>query len=216
MRGRFLAFFLVAALGGANALGMTFDFRTPDQFNAIQISINTYFGSGQLKGEIRGARGTMEFPLERPEAARGRISIDARGIRLFHGKSQAVVHTSTWLNTGRFPQITFELKGIRNVRWGRNEIRGDVVGTLDLKGKAKEVVLPALLKYQRGGRRSMDGRAGDLLEVQAELSILRGDFGINPGGMLDQVKNEVSVTVNLLARSDVIRPLLPCSLFANP
>ncbi len=216
MTGRVFAFFLVAALGGANALGMTFDFRTPDQFNAIRVSINTSFGNGQLEGEIRGARGTIEFPMERPETARGRISIDARGIRLFHGKSQAVVHTSTWLDTGRFPQITFALKGIQNVRWGRNEIRGDVVGTLTLKGKAKEVVLPALFKYQRAGRRSLDGRAGDLLEVQATLSILRGEFGINPGGMLDQVKNEVSVTVNLLARSDKIRPLLPCRLFVNP
>ena len=216
MTGKVFAFFLVAALGGANAVGMTFDFRTPDQFNAIRVSINTSFGSGQLKGEIRGARGTIEFPMERPETARGRISIDARGIRLFHGKSQAVVHTSTWLDTGRFPQITFVLKGVQNVRWGRNEIRGDIVGTLTLKGKAKEVVLPALFKYQRAGRRSLDGRAGDLLEVQATLSILRGEFGINPGGMLDQVKNEVSVTVNLLARSDKIRPLLPCSLFVNP
>jgi polyisoprenoid-binding protein YceI len=216
MTGKVFAFFLVAALGGANAVGMTFDFRTPDQFNAIRVSINTSFGSGQLEGEIRGARGTMEFPMERPEAARGRITIDARGIRLFHGKSQAVVHTSTWLDTGRFPQITFALKGIQNVRWGRNEIRGDVVGTLTLKGKAKEVVLPALFKYQRAGRRSLDGRAGDLLEVQATLSILRSEFGINPGGMLDQVKNEVSVTVNLLARSDKVRPLLPCSLFVNP
>jgi polyisoprenoid-binding protein YceI len=216
MTGRVLAFFLVAALGGANAVGMTFDFRTPDQFNAIKVSINTSFGSGQLEGEIRGARGTIEFPMERPETARGRISIDARGIRLFHGKSQAVVHTSTWLDTGRFPQITFALKGIHNVRWGRNEIRGDIVGTLTLKGKAKEVVLPALFKYQRAGRRSLDGRAGDLLEVQATLSILRGEFGINPGGMLDQVKNEVSVTVNLLARSNKVRPLLPCSLFVNP
>ena len=216
MTGRVFAFFLVASLGGANALGMTFDFRTPDQFNAIRVSINTSFGNGQLEGEIRGARGTIEFPMERPETARGRISIDARGIRLFHGKSQAVVHTSTWLDTGRFPQITFALKGIQNVRWGRNEIRGDVVGTLTLKGKAKEVVLPALFKYQRAGRRSLDGRAGDLLEVQATLSILRSEFGINPGGMLDQVKNEVSVTVNLLARSDKVRPLLPCSLFVNP
>ena len=216
MTGRVFAFFLVAALGGANAFGMTFDFRTPDQFNTIKVSINTSFGSGQLKGEIRGARGTMEFPMERPEAARGRISIDARGIRLFHSKSQAVVHTSAWLDTGRFPQITFALKGVQNVRWGRNEIRGDIVGTLTLKGKSKEVVLPALFKYQRAGRRSLDGRAGDLLEVQATLSILRGEFGINPGGMLDQVKNEVSVTVNLLARSDKVRSLLPCSLFVNP
>ena len=216
MTGRAFAFLIVAALGGANASGMTFDFRTPEQFNTIKVSINTSFGSGQLKGEIRGARGTIEFPMERPEVARGRISIDARGIRFFHGKSQAVVHTSTWLDTGRFPQITFGLKGVQNVRWGRNEIRGDIVGTLTLKGKAKEVVLPAVFRYQRAGRRSLDGRAGDLLEVQAKLSILRSEFGINPGGMLDQVKNEVSVTVNLLARSDKVRPLLPCSLFVNP
>jgi polyisoprenoid-binding protein YceI len=216
MTGRALAFLIVTALGGANASGMTFDFRTPEQFNTIKVSINTSFGSGQLEGEIRGARGTIEFPMERPEVARGRISIDARGIRLFHGKSQAVVHTSTWLDTGRFPQITFGLKGVQNVRWGRNEIRGDIVGTLTLKGKAKEVVLPAVFRYQRAGRRSLDGRAGDLLEVQAKLSILRSEFGINPGGMLDQVKNEVSVTVNLLARSDKVRPLLPCSLFVNP
>jgi hypothetical protein len=30
------------------------------------------------------------------------------------------------------------------------------------------------------------------------------------------VKNEVSVTVNLLAHSAQVRPLLPCSLFVNP
>jgi|TARA_B100001094_G_C18175062_1_gene797432 polyisoprenoid-binding protein YceI len=208
--------FLVVALGGANAFGMTFDFRTPDQFNTIKVSINTSFGNGQLKGEIRGAGGTMEFPMERLETARGRVSIDARGIRLFHGKSQAVVNSSTWLDTGRFPRITFAFKGIQNLRWGRKEIRGDIVGTLTLKGKAKEMLLPAVFRYQRAGRRSLDGRAGDLLEVQATLSILRGEFGINPGGMLDQVKNEVSVTVKLLACSDKVRPLLPSSLFVTP
>ena len=55
MTGRVFTLFLVAVLGGANAFGMTFDFRTPDQFNTIKVSINTSFGNGQLKGEIRGA-----------------------------------------------------------------------------------------------------------------------------------------------------------------
>ena len=216
MYGRVLTLFSVASFSVANTFGATFDFRTPDQFNTIKVSINTSFGNGQLKGEIRGAGGTIDFPMKRPETARGRISIDARGIRLFHGKSQAVVHTSTWLDTARFPQITFAMKGVKNIHWSRNKIRGDVVGTLTLKGKTKEVFLPSVFRYQRGGRRSLDGRSGDLLEVQATLSILRGEFGINPGGMLDKVKNEVSVTVNLLAHSAQVRPLLPCSLFVNP
>ena len=160
MTGRVFTLFLVAALGGANAFGMTFDFRTPDQFNTIKVSINTSFGNGQLKGEIRGAGGTMEFPMERLETARGRVSIDARGIRLFHGKSQAVVNSSTWLDTGRFPQITFALKGIQNVRWGHNEIRGDIVGTLTLKGKAKEVVLPAVFQIPTSGTKKPGRTSG--------------------------------------------------------
>ena len=197
-------------------IGMPFDFRTPDSFNTIQVKVVTSFGSGELKGELRGARGKVAFDLERPEGSSGKLIFDARGIRLFYPKSQVDAHTSTWLDTKRFPQIIFNLEAIRNVRRGGKEIRGEIVGTLTLKGRPKKVVLPAKFRYLRAGRRSLDGRAGDLLSVQTELSILRGDFGINPGGMLDQVSNKVSVTVTLLGHSDKVRPLLPSKLFGQP
>lgn len=204
------------ALTSVASAGMPFDFRTPDNFNTIKVRVVTSFGDGELKGEMRGARGKVEFDPEMPEGARGTLFFDARGIRLFYPKSQVDAHTSTWLNTKRFPQITFALRGIRNVRRGGKDITGEIVGTLTLKGKAKEIILPAKFRYLRTQRRRLDGRAGDLLSVQAELSILRGDFGINPGGMLDQVANEISVTVNLLGRSDKVRPLLPSKLFGAP
>ncbi len=195
---------------------MPFDFRTPDTFNSIKVQVVTSFGSGELKGEIRGARGKLEFDPSMPGGTRGNLIFDARGIRLFYPKSNADVHTSTWLDTKRFPQITFALRGIRNLRQSGGDMKGEIVGTLTLKGRPKELVLPATIRYQRGERRTIDGRAGDLLSVKTELSILREEFGINPGGMLDQVANEISVTVNLLGRSDKVRPLLPNKLFAAP
>ena len=197
-------------------LGMTFDFRTPDSFNALKISVVTSFGSGELKGELRGARGKLELNPLNLAASQGTLFFDARGIRLFYPKSQVDVHTSTWLDTNRFPHISFKLNGIRKIRWRGQEINCEIFGILTLKGRSKEILLPAKIRYSRAERRALDGRVGDLIKVETELSILRGEFGINPGGMLDQVANEISVGITLLGHSDRVRPLLPSKLFRNP
>lgn len=198
------------------AFGATFDFRTPDAFNLIKVELDTTFGSGRLNGELRGTRGVVEFDPTRPATISGSIRLDARNLKLQHPKSNTDVHTSIWLDTHRFPHVTFEVKGMRKVQWRGGLLTGELLGDLTLKGKTKNLALPATFRYLRGKRRDLDGRAGDLLEVKATLSILRGDFGINAGGMLESVANEISVTVNLLGKSEFVRPLLPGPLLTRP
>ena len=205
---------LVASTG--TTFGVPFDFRAPDAFNLIKVELDTTFGSGRLNGELRGTRGVVDFDPAHHEATRGSIRLDVRNLKLRHPKSNQDVHSSIWMDTKRFPHVSFEVKGIRKARWRGGLLTGELVGALTLKGKTKEVALPATFRYLRGKRRGLDGRAGDLLEVRAELSILRGDFGINAGGMLDAVANEISITVNLLGKSDSVRPLLPSPLLTRP
>ena len=211
----FASFMAFAALTEI-ASGASFDFRTPEAFNVIKVELDTAFGSGLLSGELRGTRGLVDFDPTHPEATRGSVRLDVRNLKLRHPKSNQDVHSSIWMDTNRFPHVTFEMKGIRKVRWRGGLLKGELTGALTLKGKTKELILPATFRYLRGKRRDVDGRAGDLLEIRAETSILRGDFGINAGGMLEAVANEISVTVNLLAKSDSLRPLLPSPLLTRP
>ena len=92
-------------------------------------------------------------------------------------------------------------------------MNAEAFGSLLLKGNTAQISFPVCLQYLRAERRKYDGKRGDILLIKGEIPLSRGQFGIQAGSMLDVIKDNVSVQVNLVGCSDKNRPLLPSRLF---
>ena len=62
-------------------------------------------------------------------------------------------------------------------------------------------------------QKKFDGKQGDLLFLKGEFELSRGSLGINPGNMLNVIKDSVHVKISMVGFTKNRRPLLPSKLF---
>tara|TARA_B100001093_G_scaffold242947_1_gene232761 strand:- start:5333 stop:5953 length:621 start_codon:yes stop_codon:yes gene_type:complete len=200
-------------LGMQNLGAMSFDFEELDRNSRIALQLVTNFAGGTLNGKFSTVVGNIEFPVEAPQKSSGRVELDARSIRFGFGKVTGDAHSIEWLNSAKFPRVSFVLEGMKDTRWEGKSLYATAFGPLSLKNKTIVLSIPLKIQYQRAGRRKYDGIKGDLLLIEGESWISRGDFGINPRSSYDSVLDRVLVKVQLVGASKRIRSLLPSALF---
>ncbi|MEC8043136.1 MAG: YceI family protein [Verrucomicrobiota bacterium] len=199
----------------ASIHSMTFDLAPLGSKSRIEINLSTGFGSGSIRGSIDQVRGKIDMIVETPENMDGAVLLDARKIRFGYGKVDHDAHKVDWLHSTQYPRISFEMNGLDKIRWAGRVLNAEAKGSLTLKGKSSNISLPVSIRYLRAQRRKFDGRSGDILLLNGELLLSRKDFGINPGGMLDSIMDEIRVKVTIYGCSDKIRPFLPSPLFGR-
>jgi polyisoprenoid-binding protein YceI len=103
-----------------------------------------------------------------------------------------------WMNVAKFPEITFEVASLKNVKTESGVTTADATGKLTIKGVTKEITAPVKLTYLPDKlQQRVPGKKGDLLVVRSTFSIKRSDFGINAGRNEDKVSNEVELNLSL-------------------
>jgi polyisoprenoid-binding protein YceI len=104
------------------------------------------------------------------------------------------LHSDKWLDATKFPEITFEVKSLANVKSEGTTTTADVTGTFTLHGVSKELTVPIKLTYLKDKLSSrVPNLKGDLLVIRANFVINRGDFDIAKG----QYEDKVSTTIDL-------------------
>ena len=139
-----------------------------------------------VKGGFKRFTTEMAFDPARPEAARAQIEIDLASIDAGSPEADDESAGKLWFNRSVYPKATFVSSRIRALGNDRFEMRG----TLTLKGKSREMVVP--VTYTPGkNAATFDG--GFVLK--------RLDFGIGEGMWADvaTVANEVRVTFRIAA-----------------
>lgn len=126
----------------------------------------------------------MAFDPAHPEAAHAQIEIDLASIDAGSSEADDESAGRLWFNRSVFPKALFVSSQIRALGNNRFEMRG----TLTLKGKARELVVPVRFKPGKGFA-SFDGA----------FVLKRLDFGIGEGMWADvaTVANEVQVRFNI-------------------
>ncbi|MHB1186467.1 YceI family protein [Thiobacillus sp.] len=139
-----------------------------------------------VKGGFKRFTTEMAFDPARPEAARAQIEIDLASIDAGSPEADDESAGKLWFNRSVYPKATFVSSRIRALGNDRFKMRG----TLTLKGKSREMVVP--VTYTPGkNAATFDG--GFVLK--------RLDFGIGEGMWADvaTVANEVRVTFRIAA-----------------
>jgi polyisoprenoid-binding protein YceI len=109
-----------------------------------------------------------------------------------------------WMEVAKFPEISFETKELKNVKTSGDTTTAEVLGTLTIKGVAKEITTPVKLTYLKGklGQR-VPNMKGDLLVIRTTFTIKRSDFGINPGAPQEKVSDDIELSLSVAGASPI-------------
>jgi len=205
----------ISMICAVNLQAMEFDFSALSSLCRVEVNLATGFGSGTVRGNFEKIRGKINFSPERPSLATGQIFLNSRSLNFGHPQVSFDAHKSAWLDSKKFPEISFRLLQLTNLNWQGRELRSEANGILKIRGIERETSIPLSLYYLRNERRKYQGRAGDLIRLNALLTLPRSEFGIAPNDYLESILEEITVMVSITGVSDFVRPFLPSRLFYN-
>lgn len=139
-----------------------------------------------VKGSFRRFTPQMKFDPARPEAASAQIEIDIASINAGSPEADEESAGRLWFNRSVYPKATFVSSHIRALGNNRYEMRG----TLTIKGKSREVIVP--VSYTPGRHAAV---------FDGSFLLKRLDFGVGEGMWADvaTVANEVQVRFKIAA-----------------
>jgi polyisoprenoid-binding protein YceI len=194
---------LLAGLAFANAAiaaPQSFDFKDPKSVNTALFHLDAPLES--INGSANGISGIVTFDPEKPADTKGKIVITTASLTVPNSMMNGHLHGPQWLDATKYPEISFDVKELKNVKTAADVTTADAVGTFTCKDVSKEMTVPIKLTYLKDklGDRVPNLR-GDLLVARANFSIKRDDFHINAGNGEDKVSNEIQLTVAIAGAS---------------
>lgn len=196
--------YLIAAVAAMTAsvfaAPLTFDFKDPKGVNNAIFKTDAVLES--INGAANGVSGTVTFDPQNPGATKGKIVVAANSLTVPNKMMNEHLFSPMWLDVEKYPDITFEVKELKNVKTEGEITRGDAVGTFTLHGVTKEMTVPVKLTYLPGklGQR-VPNMKGDLLVVRTTFELKRSDFNINAGNGNDKVSDEINLSLSIAGAS---------------
>ncbi len=139
----------------------------------------------EVSGKFQRFDARVELDDAKPESATAEVTVDIASLTTGDGDADAIALDKPWLDKAGFPKATFKSSSVKQTAPGRY----DVTGTLDIRGKSREITVPLTTAAQADGATLASG----------EFRIRRADFGIGGGEWNegDLVANEVPVKFKL-------------------
>jgi len=179
-----------------SAAPIKFDFKDPKGVNNVVFKTDAPLES--INGVANGISGAVSFDPENPGATTGKIVVAANTMHVGNPTMKEHLQGEMWMNVTKFPEITFEVVSLKNVKTEANVTTADANGKLTIKGVTKEIIAPVKLTYLKDKlQQRVPGKKGDLLVVRSNFTIKRGDFGINAAKMEDKVSNDIELSLSV-------------------
>lgn len=180
--------------GGAGAAPQTFDFKDPKGVNNAVFKLDAPLEA--ISGSASGISGTVTYDPANPAATKGKITVSSGSVTVPNSMMNGHLHGNQWLDSTKYPEITFEAKALKNVKTQGDVTTANAVGTFTCKDVSREITVPVKLTYLKD---KLDQRVpnmkGDLLVLRSEFTIKRSDFNINAHQSEDKVSDEIQLTL---------------------
>jgi polyisoprenoid-binding protein YceI len=144
-----------------------------------------------VQGKFEKFDGTINVDPAKPEGGKVAFTVDLASASIGTADTVTELKKAEWFDVAKAPNATFLSTSIKSTGAGRI----DVVGTLTIKGIAKEIHVPMTL-----------AQSGDTLKVSGEFTIKRLDYKIGAGAWGD---------TSLVADEVLVRPKLTLQGTAN-
>lgn len=169
-------------------------------FDVAHSSINfsvRHLMVSKVRGQFTKWSGSLEFDEQEPTRARVDAQLDAASIDTKDAQRDAHLRSADFLDTERFPTISFKSTGIEKVGDARFSMKGE----LTIRGITK----PVTLDVEYAGR-AKDPWGGERVGFSARTSIDRKDFGLTwnqlleTGGVLVGEKVDIELEIEAIRR----------------
>jgi polyisoprenoid-binding protein YceI len=189
-----------AAVNMAVAAPQTFDFKDAKGVNTVTFRTDAPLEA--INGSANGVSGTVTFDPANPAATKGKIVVAAKSLTVPNDMMRGHLHSDMWLDVGKYPEITFEVKELKNVKTNGDITDADAVGTFSLHGVTKEITVPVKLTYLKDKLSArLPTMKGDLLVIRAKFDVKRSDYKINQGNFEDKVNDQIDLTLSIAGAS---------------
>lgn len=150
-----------------------------------EIAFTTRQMGVPVEGRFGSYTASIALDPKKPETGSVSLSIDTASARFGSAELDAEVGKPVWLAAAKFPQAVFQSKAIKALGGGRYE----VAGTLTIKGRAKDLVVPVTL-----------AASGANQVASGSFTIRRLDFAVGEGEWTDTsiLANDVGVKFRLV------------------
>lgn len=197
MKSTFSSVLFSIALGAtAVAAPLSFDFKDPKGVNNAVFKLDAPLEA--ITGSANGISGSVTFDPSNPSATKGKIVINSATLMVPNPMMKEHLHSDQWMDTAKFPEISFDAKQLKNVRTVGDQTTADAVGTLTIRGVSKEMTVPVKINYLKDKLSlRVPNMNGDLLVLRSNFSIKRTDFGINPKAPEEKVSDTIDLTLSI-------------------
>lgn len=182
---RFAKYLLLAALA-VSAAAQTQTWKLDPNHSDAQFAVR-HMGISTVRGQFTKLSGTVDFDSSDITKSKVDVTIDATSVDTRVEMRDKDIRSDHFLDTDKFPTITFKSKSVQSAGTGKLK----VVGDLTLHGVTKEVTLDvegpsAPIKDPMGNSR---------MGAEGITKITRQDFGVNGGAAT--VGDELTLTLDV-------------------
>lgn len=168
----------------------------------------TFFSTTPLEdinGTANGISGAVSFdPADFAKTIKGKISVSVTSLNTGINLRNHHLMTANWLNAEKYPEITFEIKSISNIKQeSDNKLHFSVTGMFTLHGVTKEITADAEATYLDENDQTRKRAPGDLLGVRAKFSIKLSDFGVSNELIGNKVAENIDIGVNIIGSNKI-------------
>jgi polyisoprenoid-binding protein YceI len=172
----------------------TFNFE--DKRNQVKFFSTTPLED--ITGISNDVKGKVTLDVADVKKMKGSITISVTSIKTAIDLRDEHLRSENWLNADKFPEITFSIKKVGDVKVAAdNKLEAKVTGDFTVHGVTKETVADVTLTYLDANEQTKQFAPGDLLGVQAKFNIALSDFDVENMVVGQKVADEIEITATL-------------------
>jgi polyisoprenoid-binding protein YceI len=177
-----------------------FDFKDPKGVNNVVFKTDAPLES--INGTATGVSGMVTFDPADPAATKGKLVVAAESLHVPNATMQKHLQSDMWLDVAKFPDITFEVISVANVKTEGGKTTADVTGTMTIHGVSHQITVPVKMTYLKDKLKDrFPNLKGDLLVLRTTFTVKRSDYGINKGNFEDKVSDEIELNLSVAGQS---------------
>jgi polyisoprenoid-binding protein YceI len=176
------------ALGGGAAMAAPVTYSVDTTHSRVTFYVN-HFGFSNSVGEFKVADSTLDFDADDWSKSKVGVAIPVASLELGDAKWNTHILSADFLESSRFPEITFASRRVEKI----DATHGKLYGDLTIKGVTRPVVLD--LRVNKVGEHPM--RKTPAAGFTATTTVRRSDFGV--AAYVPAVADEVEVRIEVEA-----------------
>lgn len=152
----------------------------------------------KIKGTAGGVSGSFTIDPKNLAGIRGTVSAQVATMKTGNGTRDEHLRGGQWLDAARYPQISFTIASVSNVKVNGNKATATATGTFSMHGTSKQMSIPFAITWLDESPATLKKAPGDLVMITADFTVALKDFKV--AGAQGIVGSKVGETIAVSAK----------------